>query len=363
MLLIIDYNKVMNNFLLVWNRIGDYHLARVRALQAIVGDGCVFTADLAAADSLYKWKTDNLPNHFVLSTKSAEQRDVWNRLKNFRKILREKSIKYCCIAGYGTVEYLLMIMSAKLSGRKVLVFSESWYGQRTLFNIAKSWFLKLFVDAFLVSGKRAAEFSANILKINPKKIATPYSVVDNYHFANPNGYNPETKTLLCMARFSKEKNQEFLIDAFLKSSLSKSWKLKLVGAGPLKESLEQKFKANLNIELCNWVVYNDLPMIYFNSSMFVLASTFEPWGLVVNEAMSAGLPVVCSNAVGALPDLVDGNGFSFDENSMESLIGVFNQIDALSADELLKMSRRSVEIIKNFTPDIWAEQVVRLLKI
>ena len=353
----------MQNFLIVWDRIGDYHLARVRALRGVVGNRLVFTADLAAADNLYKWKTENLENHFVLSSKTAEQKDVRTRLKNFKKIIKTHNIKYCCLAGYGRIEYLRMIIAAKLRGCKVLIFSESWYGRRTPFNILKSWFLKMFADVFLVSGIRARDFAANILKIKPEKIAIPYSVVDNAHFANPGEYNPNTKTMLCMARFSKEKNQEFLINAFLKSSLSKTWKLKLVGAGPLKETLEQKFKENLNVELCNWAVYNDLPTIYFNSSMFVLASTFEPWGLVVNEAMSAGLPVICSNAVGAMPDLVDGNGYTFDETSEESLIQVFNQVDALSVEQLNAMSRRSIEIIKNFTPEIWAEQVVKLLKI
>ena len=354
----------MQNILLVWDRIGDYHRARVRALRSVVGDKMVYTADLAAADNLYKWHTEESNTHYILSTKTAEQRDIRNRLKNFRKILREKDIKYCCLAGYGKIEYLLMIIAAKLSGRKVLLFSESWYGQRTLFNIIKSWFLKIFVDAFLVSGIRARDFAKDVLRINPAKIAIPYSVVDNAHFANSNGYNPDTRTMLCMARFSKEKNQEFLINAFLKSSLSESWTLKLVGAGPLKEDLEQKFKEKLNITLCNWAAYNDLPNIYHNSSMFVLASTFEPWGLVVNEAMSAGLPCVVSNAVGAMPDLVDSSdGFTFDENNELSLVEVFNRISTLSPDELNKMSRAAVERISHFTPEIWAEQVVKLLKI
>ena len=353
-----------HNILLVWDRIGDYHRARVRALQNIATDAKVYTADLAAADNLYKWHTEESDTHYILSTKTAEQRDIRNRLRNFRKILREKDIKYCCLAGYGKIEYLLMIIAAKLSGRKVLLFSESWYGRRTLFNIVKSWFLKIFVDAFLVSGIRARDFAKDVLRINADKIAIPYSVVDNAHFANPNGYNPATRTMLCMARFSKEKNQEFLINAFLKSSLSESWTLKLVGTGPLKEELEQKFKDKHNITLCNWAAYNDLPTIYHNSSMFVLASTFEPWGLVVNEAMSAGLPCVVSRAVGAMPDLVDSSdGFTFDETNEQSLVDVFNCIATLSDEQLMQMSRAAVERISNFTPEIWAEQVVKLLKI
>ena len=354
----------MHNILLVWDRIGDYHLARVRALRGVVGNRLVFTADLAAADNLYKWKTENLENHFVLSSKTAEQKDVRTRLKNFKKIIKTHNIKYCCLAGYGRIEYLRMIIAAKLRGCKVLLFSESWYGRRTPFNILKSWFLKMFADVFLVSGIRARDFAANILKIKPEKIAIPYSVVDNAHFANPGNYNPDTKVMLCMARFSKEKNQEFLINAFLKSSLSESWTLKLVGAGPLKEELEQKFKEKHNITLCNWAAYNDLPTIYHNSSMFVLASTFEPWGLVVNEAMSAGLPCVVSRAVGAMPDLVDSSdGFTFDETNEQSLVDVFNCIATLSKEQLMQMSRASVERISRFTPEIWAQQVVNLLKI
>lgn len=354
----------MENIIIVWDRIGDYHRARVKALEKIVGNKKVFTADLAAADNLYKWETENNNSHFLLSTKKAEEKDIFKRLKNYRKILKQNNVKYCLLAGYGKIEYVLMIMLSKLSGRKVLLFSESWYGKRNFFNILKSWFLKIFVDGFLVSGKRAQEFSEKILKINPKKIAIPYSVVENQHFENPDGYNPDAKNMLCMARFSKEKNQEFLINAFLKSKLSETWTLQLVGAGPLKEYLENKFKQNLNVKLCNWANYNDLPKIYHNSSFFILPSIFEPWGLVVNEAMSAGLPVVCSNAVGAMPDLVDNtNGFVFDETNEKQLIEVFDKISSLNSNELKEMSNCSLKIIKNYTPEIWAQKAKELLKI
>jgi 1,2-diacylglycerol 3-alpha-glucosyltransferase len=67
--------------------------------------------------------------------------------------------------------------------------------------------------------------------------------------------------------------------------------------------------------------YSELPVYYGLASAFVHASTSEPWGLVVNEAMASGLPVLVSNQCGCAPDLVreDRNGFTFDPCSVQQL--------------------------------------------
>ena len=117
-----------------------------------------------------------------------------------------------------------------------------------------------------------------------------------------------------------------------------------------------------NITLIDWAAYNDLPAIYSQASFFVLASTFEPWGLVVNEAMAAGLPVTCSVYCGCVPDLVrDGvNGYVFDSLKQESAIEVFNRISQLNDNNLKSLSDKSLKIIEDFTLEIWTQKILKL---
>ena len=89
--------------------------------------------------------------------------------------------------------------------------------------------------------------------------------------------------------------------------------MKLIGDGALFSDLQKKYSNN-NIKFLGPVFGEDLIHEYKNSNVLVLASKSEQWGLVINEAMSSGLPVITSKHVGANFDLVkDKNtGFIFD---------------------------------------------------
>ncbi len=65
--------------------------------------------------------------------------------------------------------------------------------------------------------------------------------------------------------------------------------------------------------------YDELPVYYALANAFVHASTSEQWGLVVNEAIATGLPVIVSNRCGCAPELVNGNGFTFDPTNEDEL--------------------------------------------
>jgi 1,2-diacylglycerol 3-alpha-glucosyltransferase len=104
--------------------------------------------------------------------------------------------------------------------------------------------------------------------------------------------------------------------------------------------------------------YGDLPDMYAAATCFILPSSFEPWGLVVNEAMAAGLPIILSDAVGALPDLLTPeNGWSFNHNSVADCVRCLNQLAATSPDQLSQMGASSRQIIQAFTPATWADKV------
>ena len=96
-----------------------------------------------------------------------------------------------------------------------------------------------------------------------------------------------------------------------------AWDLVLLGDGPVKSELV-RIIAELNvgaaIHLPGFKPFADLPAYYGLAAALVHASTTEQWGLVVNEAMAAGLPVIVSRTCGCSPDLVtDGlTGFTVD---------------------------------------------------
>jgi glycosyltransferase involved in cell wall biosynthesis len=95
--------------------------------------------------------------------------------------------------------------------------------------------------------------------------------------------------------------------------------------------------------------YPELPVYYGLASAFIHASTSEPWGLVVNEAMASGLPVVVSNRCGCAPDLVcDGrNGYTFDPRNVGQLAELMLRI-SIPGPHLSTMSNASAEIISTW---------------
>ena len=102
------------------------------------------------------------------------------------------------------------------------------------------------------------------------------------------------------------------------------WSLVLLGDGPLRSSIFD-LRSSLGLDACvhlpGFKQYEELPLYFGLAGAFVHASTTEQWGLVVNEAMASGLPVLVSNRCGCARDLVQEgvNGFQFDPCNVEQL--------------------------------------------
>jgi glycosyltransferase involved in cell wall biosynthesis len=347
-----------NRTLIIWDRIGDYHRARIRAFERLVGEESVFSADLGSADQLYGWENSaGNGRHFVLSDKPVDDLDLRARISAFREILKDQKITHLAVAGYAHPEYVFLLLLGRLAGCRIVMFGESWYGEGRIKNRLKGFFLKRLVHCFFLSGERARNHFNKRLRIPGDSVLTKYSVVDNQHFFSDGKIDRE-RVLLCVARFSPEKNLARLIRAFRQSKLIEDYTLRIIGGGAEKESLLGQIDERGRVELVDWVSYNELPLEYARARYFVLPSVFEPWGLVVNEAMAAGLPVLASEACGCVPDLItEKNGFTFPAESEPALIAVLNTLSALSEEKWKEMSSCSMDIISGYSCEVWAEQL------
>nr|WP_319397835.1 glycosyltransferase family 4 protein [uncultured Carboxylicivirga sp.] len=350
--------------LIIWDRMGDYHRARIKAINNLLGEENVHTADLGSGDGIYQWMNTESANHHLLSNKKVEDVDVSEALANYKRIIKENQITHVCIPGYGRKAYIKMLLWSKRYGLQVLLFAESWYSGNRILDFLKGQLINRTTHVCFVSGKRAAVHFTKRLGIPHKNIIEGYSVVDNDHFSTDPSYPKGSPTLLCVARFAEEKNLRFLIKAFKSSSLSEGWKLKIVGGGPLKETLQQEINEFEQIELCDWLTYDQLPELYASSHAFILPSSFEPWGLVINEAMAAGKPVLLSTETGALPDLLEENknGWSFNPNDDSELIESLDKLAESSPEQLIKMGTNSQNIIDNYSCQTWAQKIVEWIK-
>ena len=133
---------------------------------------------------------------------------------------------------------------------------------------------------------------------------------------------PQLVRFLCVARLAPEKNIPLLIAAF--KELVKQYQnvqLDLVGDGPSRTALEELITDSPQIKLHGKKFGAALLQFYKDSHVLVLPSAFEPWGLVVNEAMAAGLAVICSDQVGAAYDLLSRThtGWIFESNNQQDL--------------------------------------------
>ena len=136
----------------------------------------------------------------------------------------------------------------------------------------------------------------------------------------------------------------------------------LLGDGPLRETLNSQLSTlNLHehVHLPGFKPYDELPVYYALAKAFVHASTTEQWGLVVNEAIASGLPVIVSNRCGCVPELVNGNGFTFDPTNEHELAARLLEMASLSDEERKNLGDNSYRIAANFAPERFGEGLER----
>jgi glycosyltransferase involved in cell wall biosynthesis len=134
----------------------------------------------------------------------------------------------------------------------------------------------------------------------------------------------------------------------------------IMGDGPLRGELDRlQTPPNLAVRLLQAVPYDDLPAVYATADVFVLPTLADEWGVVVNEAMAAGLPVIGSRRSQAVEELVvDGEtGWTFEPQRMES---VYDAIDRAVAarGEWRRIGSVARERVMRLTPESVAERIV-----
>lgn len=143
-----------------------------------------------------------------------------------------------------------------------------------------------------------------------------------------------------VGRLIEKKNVKNLIFEFNENGRY----LSIVGAGVLENEL--KSLAKDNIHFLGFIPNNEIYKVYQEHDVFILPSYSEPWGLVVEEALYWGLPVIVSNAVGCQYEMVlkPNNGLVFELGDADSLINSIQEIE--TNYELYQMN------VSNFDFDI-----------
>ena len=161
------------------------------------------------------------------------------------------------------------------------------------------------------------------------------------------------RRFLFIGRYAQEKGISTLIEAYAKyrAAVSDPWPLTCCGSGALKGL----FVGREGIEDLGFRQPGELPEILRSHGVFVLASDFDPWPLVVVESSAAGLPVLCTEACGSAVELVRSyhNGLTVATADVDALAAGMRWMHEHAA-ELAEMGRRGRELAAAYSAQTWA---------
>lgn len=280
------------------------------------------------------------------------------------------------ITGYYDLAFWVVLFYCKLNGIKTILSNESTAGdhQRKGFKEKlKSFFVRQF-DGFFNFGTLSAKYMTE-LGARPHQLLVNKNCVDNQSIRSiyKNAYlnreqsqinqNLHQHNFIFVGRLIPFKNLPVLMEAFqeaLAQTKARNWGLILLGDGEQKVELEKIVSENgfKQISFLPSVGWKEVPTYLALADVLVLPSYSEPWGLVVNEAMACGMPVIVSERCGCAPDLVQNqrNGIIINPYSGKELANALASFMDGSYN-IQDMGRVSEKIIEEYTPQIVAKEM------
>nr|WP_237438238.1 glycosyltransferase family 4 protein [Alteraurantiacibacter buctensis] len=280
--------------------------------------------------------------------------------------------------GWSHVEALAMIRWARANRRRVVMMSESTAHDyaRSPFREAIKRRLVQLADAALVGGAPQRRYISQ-LGLPESRVFLGYNAVDNAWFergAAEARANPALRAqlglppayFLASGRFIPKKNFDRLVRAYASyraSAGAGAWDLVLLGDGELRAELEAlvaQLGLGAQVHFPGFRQYDELPQVLAFAGAFVHVSLSEQWGLVVNEAMAAGLPVIVSRQCGCAEDLVEHgvNGWTVDAWSE---VEIAARLDDVTRADRAAMAAAGQQIVARYGPARFAQGMAAAL--
>ena len=250
------------------------------------------------------------------------------------------------VHGYARVTNLIAMASAKSLGMKVFLRNEANLlstPRGVAKRFAKRAFfagLKSLCDAYLSIGRLNKEYYQSYAIPSEAIFPVPYAVdnqffqqrcrdaaKDRESFRRKLEISDDRPVILYASKLTRRKRCIDLLNAYAKLAMRYSPQLLpylvIVGDGECRDEVRSRVAqlGNTFIRLLGFQNQSELPKFYDICDVFVLPSIFEPWGLVINEAMNAGRAVITSDQVGCSADLVHHgkNGFLYKACDVDNL--------------------------------------------
>ncbi|HSQ51742.1 MAG TPA: glycosyltransferase family 4 protein [Nitrospiraceae bacterium] len=354
-----------------------YSISRFTAFQTLRSEDVIQVMALGATERMREWQVhkSNLGFEYAEAfpgetVENIEPRALAARVTSW---LDEKDPQAVVITGYYYPAMRAAARWARQRGRASIFMGDSQWGDRRRIPLrewAKGWWVRRNYDAAFAAGGRTVEYLMRMGFLR-ERIWTGYDVVDNQAFAAGSALArveagllrkrmglPE-RYFLFVGRFAPEKNLVRLVEAYdmyRHTVGEQAWSLVLVGAGPQESMLRAQAEELRGVVFAGFQQVDAVHTYYGLASCLVLPSISETWGLVVNEAMAAGLPVLVSDRCGCVPELVQSgvNGYvcnPLDTGGMARLLRVMSSDTA----EVARMGEASRQIVSLFTPETWAQ--------
>lgn len=328
----------------------------------------------------YSWT--NIPN-WALRAGSDHFWGVFN--PGLWSLIRDGRFDAVLVCGYYFASAWIAVGAAKFYGVPLIFVSDahslqSWRTQSPWRLRFKKQLLRRifsFAKAVVVSSSGGVEYLKSLGYPGSQVVLAPTAVDNSWWIQQAAKVNREAvreawnipaaaSVALFCAKLQPWKGPMDLLEAFARANVANSY-LVFVGDGPSRIDVERKARdlgISDRVRLLGFLNQTQIPSAYRVADLFVLPSLFEPFGLVVNEAMLCGLPVVVSDRVGARFDLVctDDTGKVFPAGNIDALAAILREILPNSAIRK-QMGANAARRMDTWSPIEYVEGFVKAVDI
>jgi glycosyltransferase involved in cell wall biosynthesis len=292
--------------------------------------------------------------------------------------LRRAAPQVVICGGYNYLASWIALRWARRRAVPILLWVESTAKDRRRGHVWAERLKTRFIrgcNAFIVPGKSSREYLRHYA-VDDSRICIAPNAVDNEFFAHHAGQSRQgaanrrgatqipSRFFLFVGRLVPEKGIFDLVEAYgkLTAELRKDWGLVFVGNGGWAADLKRRASSmdSGHVLVAGFAQREELANYYGLADVFVFPTHSDPWGLVVNEAMACGLPVITTDAAGCTSDLVrhGWNGLVVRAGDTAQLASAMTQLASCSSLRS-EMAVRGRERIADYSPEACASGLAR----